>query len=394
MTATITILAVVIAYLSDSLDGEFLNELDRMVIDWATRIAREIWASIRRKPTSPAPSKSGSSEAWKEAIQQFILTLSDQQLVTGLAILISGISNQRNLSGYEFSVMLSLAWFSSTTHLATLDALRTYLKTHGAIRNIRVIGMVCILILLVYVFAVTVNTVSIYGEANTVPVQCLFSDPNYVGYAADPLSSMTWSIALLLIISGYVVRIADLYFERGIWSIVSKLMHYWPWKKFASSSLPHSRQIIVQSRTAPEGGGIRRFINKLPSSLQDLLGASNVYGTSFLSSLSGITFSFCYGVSQVSLYRWRLAPPLTSDTNYMGFGQIMAIFLLALPFLSAGETYYGIFFYATSSLPTLIFNSPKAMWRSVPCPRTMACLNSLIVLISKARLPRGPGMAV
>lgn len=365
VTAAITILAVVIGYLSDSLDGELLNELDRMVINWAIRVARAIWASvcqkwasICRKPTSPVdritPSKSESSEAWKEAIQQFILTLSDQQLVTGLAILISGIANQKNLSGYEFSVMLSLAWFSSTTHLATLDALRTYLKTHGAIRNIRVVGMVFILILLIYAFAVTV---SVAGGTNTVPVQCLFSDPDYVGSATDLFTLSSWTLALLLIISGYVARIADLHFERGTWSIVSKLLNRRR-KKSSSSSLPLS-QIIVESRAESEED-FQRLLKRLPPSLQDFLGGSSVYGRSFLSSLSSIAFSFCYGVSQVSLYRWRLAPSLTSDTNYMGFGQIMAIFLLVLPFLAAGETYYGIFSHITYFPATLISNSSKA----------------------------------
>ncbi|KAJ4007468.1 hypothetical protein NW766_010154, partial [Fusarium irregulare] len=63
---------------------------------------------------------------------------------------------------------------------------------------------------------------------------------------------------------------------------------------------------------------------------------------SFLSSLTGIAYSFAYGISQVVFYRWLEAPSLDADTNYMGFGQIMAIFLLVLPFLAAAECYHGI----------------------------------------------------
>jgi len=62
------------------------------------------------------------SEAWKQAVSRFILALSDQQLVTGLAILVSGVARQRNLIAWEFYMVLSLAWSSTTSHLATLDA--------------------------------------------------------------------------------------------------------------------------------------------------------------------------------------------------------------------------------------------------------------------------------
>jgi len=64
---------------------------------------------------------------------------------------------------------------------------------------------------------------------------------------------------------------------------------------------------------------------------------------SFLSSLTGIAYSSAYGVSQVIFYRWLAAPSLDADTNYMGFGQIMAMFLLVLPFFAAAECYHGTF---------------------------------------------------
>jgi len=150
VTAVITITAVIFGYLSGSLSDEFNNDLDRHVINWAETKYR----SFKSPTTSPTASgKEKSHEARKQAVTQFILALSDQQLVTGLAILISGVSNQKQLSGYEFSVVLCLAWFSSTTHLATLDGLRPYLRSHSVIRNVRVCAMVLVLVLLFYAFA-------------------------------------------------------------------------------------------------------------------------------------------------------------------------------------------------------------------------------------------------
>ncbi|KAF4465841.1 hypothetical protein FALBO_7312 [Fusarium albosuccineum] len=242
-TATITIIAVVFAYLSGSFDDEFLNELDRMVINGAKGKARRFWNWLRRKTPASAPDTPGSARslgARKEAIVQFILTLSDQQLITGMAILVSGIAHQRDLSGY-------------------------------------------------------------------------------------------------------LARIADLYFEHGIRSILytftSRIIKPDP----STGELSQSRIILerrardrvrILSDLEQSGGCVER-------SLRPLVGAVYVYDQSFLSSFPAVAFSFSYGVGQVVLYRWRFNIDLTVDANYMGFGQIMAIFLLVLPFLSAFEAYYG-----------------------------------------------------
>ncbi|KAF4953942.1 hypothetical protein FGADI_5591, partial [Fusarium gaditjirri] len=212
VTAALTIIAVVFGYLTGSLDGDFLNDLDHIVIAGAKRLGNKI---RRKSPVHEGlESSQKSNEARKEAIQQFILTLSDQQLVTGLAILICGVINQKSLSTFEFSVMLSLAWFSSTTHLATLDALRTYLKTHGVIRHVRVFGMVCVLIFLSYAFAITIKT---FGFDPTIPVQCVFSSTETYSrvFSLDPVNLICLVLALVLIIQGYTVRIIDLYSEFG-----------------------------------------------------------------------------------------------------------------------------------------------------------------------------------
>jgi hypothetical protein len=59
----------------------------------------------------------------RKAFETFILTLSDQQLVTGLAILIAGFL-KCDISIYLFNNVWAFAWFSCTTHLATLTVLR------------------------------------------------------------------------------------------------------------------------------------------------------------------------------------------------------------------------------------------------------------------------------
>lgn len=149
-----------------------MNDLDRDIINQT----RKMWIKIRDRfrRQSPVDGNTGgddatNNEARKEAFTRFILTLSDQQLVTGLAILIAGIAGQNYLTGYEFDIALGLAWFSSTTHMATLDALRKYFRHHSIIHNFRVAGMLALLVLLTYMFSMSIVFVD-----NTLPVQCFF----------------------------------------------------------------------------------------------------------------------------------------------------------------------------------------------------------------------------
>ena len=86
------------------------------------------------------------------------MTLSDQQLVTGLAILTSSVSIQGKLTGYEFSMTCGLALMAFTTHIATLSAVRTDFKRHDLISNIRILAMTATVILLVY--ALPINLIA------------------------------------------------------------------------------------------------------------------------------------------------------------------------------------------------------------------------------------------
>ena len=68
--------------------------------------------------------------------------MSDIQLVSGFAILISGYAQLRcGLSVYHWQIVVYLAWFSSLTHLSSLTFLRQYLKIHSRLRILRVIAM-------------------------------------------------------------------------------------------------------------------------------------------------------------------------------------------------------------------------------------------------------------
>ncbi|BCS17269.1 uncharacterized protein APUU_10097A [Aspergillus puulaauensis] len=80
---------------------------------------------------------------------QLILAISDQQLVTGLAMLIGAFSQLNcGISFYHWQVATTLAWFASITHLATLPFLQEFLQRRKFLLCLRVMLMSGVAIML------------------------------------------------------------------------------------------------------------------------------------------------------------------------------------------------------------------------------------------------------
>lgn len=78
-----------------------------------------------------------------------MLILSDQQLITGISILVSGYSQVSCLlQAYHCLLTVDLAWFSSITHLTTLTILCHYFQERPALRLWRVccVGITAIML--------------------------------------------------------------------------------------------------------------------------------------------------------------------------------------------------------------------------------------------------------
>ena len=117
-TAYLTLILVVVHYLLDCSPEFTRNPIDRGTV-----------AFIRNK-LSFRP-----SEAWAPTLQRSVLMFSDQQLVTGIAILAAGFSQLTcGISTYDWQVIVDLAWFSSITHLTTLIMLQQYFWKNSTVR--------------------------------------------------------------------------------------------------------------------------------------------------------------------------------------------------------------------------------------------------------------------
>lgn len=300
-----------------------LNPLDERVIHFTRRALASMGPKPRaQKQHDPhrGEDEDPGRDARRQALDNFLMSLSDQQLVTGLAVLIAAVAGQSYLSGFEFSVALGLGWFSCTTHLATLEILCTRFRSHGIIRDVRVLGIICLLALLSYVFVVSVST-----DEYTVPMVC---SPRLL-YLQD-------FITLLPLWSDYFNAIQSLYLgpHLGPFDLITRLHR----------RLRHQPSLtlgeVIATKIERRSKDIEEMAEKSPRGTASLIGFY-YYDGSFLETFPDMTYSFSYGITQIVADRWVDAPALSEDATSIGYGQITTLILLALPFLAIGEAYSG-----------------------------------------------------
>ncbi|KAF2188167.1 hypothetical protein K469DRAFT_90243 [Zopfia rhizophila CBS 207.26] len=203
VSAILTCGAILLGYVGDATHEAELNVIDKNVIrryqasfvhNAIIPKLKSLWGTVRiptikfvtfGRVQKTSLERRITRKQRVEALSRFVLILSDQQLVTGLAILIGGLVGRCRISLYEYQMVTALAWFSSTTHLATLSVLRSYFINHHTVRNWRVVGMVASMILLI--FSEVMVDIPASGNTQLInPFQCVFSTTGGAEYASDP----------------------------------------------------------------------------------------------------------------------------------------------------------------------------------------------------------------
>ena len=162
----------------------------------------------------------------KESLGKAVLMFSDQQIVTGIALLASGYSQLRSgLDAYHWQIIVYLAWFSSFTHLTTLTVLRNYFQKHPATRTWRIILMITTVSLLGVALLPTGNQwwLGSAVETSGVPASCFFQGRNFrshiFGLSSTQAPSMI--VSILVLFFGYATRVVKL------WRSTSNFTRYW-----------------------------------------------------------------------------------------------------------------------------------------------------------------------
>lgn len=156
-----------------------------------------------------------------------VLTFSDTQIITGIAILLCGyIKLPSGISIYHWQVIVSLAWFSSLTHLTTLTSLRDYFRSRHGMAVGRSIFIGIVVVLLAAASGPT-GYVS-QDQTNPMPAICMFSSKRrmevsnstfqnsdgYDGFLKYNFPFVVLSMAFLIPI--YIIRVISLFLETSL----------------------------------------------------------------------------------------------------------------------------------------------------------------------------------
>ena len=227
LSAFLTLFICFISYLlnQDSLS----NEVDRLFIKFvADRGFIKKFANWVSKIL-----KIQGVEKWNKALQMAVLSFSDQQILTGLAILISGYVQLscRGLAVYHWQIVVDLAFFSSVTHLTTLTCLRTYFQTRNLLRLIRLIFMGVLAAMLGCALWSTGYLLDFSIVEIAFPAWCLYHREIMHKYLTErgdtgSFSNVYVSIVLLYLVLSYLSRLLSLW--QGISTALRAGFHHWP----------------------------------------------------------------------------------------------------------------------------------------------------------------------
>ena len=323
-------------------------------------------------------------ERRSKGLEKFILALSDQQLVTGLAVLIAGLISPCSMSIYYFNIIAALGWFSSTTHLSTLAVLRVYFIEHPRLRNWRVVAMLFVLVLLIITRVVTLASTL----DNSLPVRCAFTHGSSENLDFESITSIVGITVFLG--ATYSARIVRLYSLDPEWSVQAWIVNsvvMVPKKRarlsnlteiaIVCSKLPPVEQdkirrrlmerqqylgqelvnIVIKSSNKSKAEQIvlwrdfserRRYTKYLDfmkfeylTKVQILVNYAEI-NHSFLSDLLTLHFGVAIGITQVIDSRIdKPSAGVVGSQNDINFGQLVPLLLMLLPLFAAGEVYFG-----------------------------------------------------
>ncbi|KAK1966028.1 hypothetical protein LY78DRAFT_657712 [Colletotrichum sublineola] len=261
------------------------------------------------------------------AFESFMVSMSDQQLITGVALIVTTtfMSFDHHLSNsfsvYSFQVATRLGYFSCIVHLCTISLLREHFDTHKRLRNFRLMLVAMILVLLITCMVVSDSVTFRFNRH--ISVQCArhnfrFIDPErpgYVGFSDEVVVTFNLIVLILVILLGYARRFLEIYSKDARKDYKVELL------------LTKLRNYDRSSR------GYTSIFNFWVLILKTWVESIS---TSLLWDIIWLSFYLAFGMGNFWTFYEDADLKLEMEPN---FGQVVPLILVFLPFLSAWEAF-------------------------------------------------------
>ncbi|QIX01682.1 hypothetical protein AMS68_007199 [Peltaster fructicola] len=164
ISAGLTLLAIGAAYFTGLVDAGLLGPVDRIIMH--------------------IPARAPQHPRIHVTLRKAIMACSDQQIVTGIAILAAGFHGlvTGHISVYHFHIVLYLAWMSSSVHLSALTLLKPFMQQHRGVLVWRSVGMLVLLVMMIIALVPTISNdwavISLQNvDSNHLPQNTVFGVP-------------------------------------------------------------------------------------------------------------------------------------------------------------------------------------------------------------------------
>ena len=265
---------------------------------------------------------------WRDIIEKVMLSVSDQQLVTGLAILVAGYYEMmnNNLSVYHWQIVVYLAWLSSAVHIASLTLLRDVFNNNPTLRNLRVAGMLLLLALLEVAMWPIRFTDYWGGRPVGMPVRCWWK-PTQMQSSGPLVVGPNWVLTVVMLLLAYVWKLSQL-FESS--------------RGFVRRWLVAKPEAAIERlmRTAALGhrSGRLRWLTVIYIHFVTYAEVAE----SFAASIIYLCLALPYGITLIIGNRLSMDDEVIADEQKLTFGQLVPLFLLVLPILQVLELSLGM----------------------------------------------------
>jgi len=285
----------------------------------------------------------GRRKKWNDVLVHLTLGLSDQQLVTGLAILVVGFTNHCTIASRHFWVVFDLAWFSSVTHLASLPALTRYLREHPRWRDLRVLLMLINYAMLV---AAAVLTFGNYDpKSHDCPVQCAFDRYNRGTFPV----SQTHIAQMVFLALGFIWALVHLFTPERAWAVRHDIIvKHRTWGDDAEAL---TKLIEEEENDAADSVFMipQRKFWQVASRFHKRWRENKIYIALFTASLfvwappAALKWGVLVGMWGMGVARLLSDRQWAVDSeNTWAFGQTLPLLLLVLPFFTVFEVLQGL----------------------------------------------------
>lgn len=306
---------------------DLLNDFDNILISYASVLRRFV---LRWKPAHyPSPGIS------KEACCRGLIMLSDQQLVTGTAILVVSFAKHNTMTQYHFEITCTLAWMAYAAHDTIVVAALDHIRANPEMRWWRALWISVLFPMLFVSQLVTFHDRFLYVWGNT--IQCVWNDMDS-GY---PQVGLFLLVVLVLMVYGYINTMYSLYpeylsFVDTVGECVAAV--------FRS---PGVLYLIAKGKyeASPSSWKPLWLTLKALTFVLFVLFFSvyQIVGSTLFSTLRLYIVLVWGTMYLVHLKERAPSEGLQGSEDEWGFGQILPIILLALTFFGIGEVYHREF---------------------------------------------------